>query len=214
MFRIFSLESTVCCKTVSLFLRDFRLITTSFHTYLLMMRCAIWYHLYNLKNVKNTHWRVLILVKLQASACNLTIINTPPWVFFTFFKLYIMVPNRATHHTYELTNLLTNYWLTHLFVWIFLIENIRRPIETNMDKYAKPEMGTQLTFTCSKSKTETIEKGVKYVQSWQWKNMTSKTLAQVFSCKFLEISKITEHLWWLLLSLDFVVFFVIASRLP
>ena len=33
------------------------------------MRCAIWYHLDNLKNVKNTHDGVLILVKLQASAC-------------------------------------------------------------------------------------------------------------------------------------------------
>ena len=31
------------------------------------MRCAIWYHLCNLKNVKNTHGGVLILVKLQAS---------------------------------------------------------------------------------------------------------------------------------------------------
>ena len=30
------------------------------------MRCAIWYHLYNLKNVKNTHGGVLLLVKLQA----------------------------------------------------------------------------------------------------------------------------------------------------
>ena len=53
-----------------------------------MMRCAIWYHLHNLKNVKNTHGGVLILVKLQASACNFTKINTPPWVFLTFFKLY------------------------------------------------------------------------------------------------------------------------------
>ena len=30
------------------------------------MRCAICFHLYNLKNVKNTHRRVLLLVKLQA----------------------------------------------------------------------------------------------------------------------------------------------------
>ena len=29
-----------------------------------VVRCVIWYHLYNLKNVKNTHWGVLILVKL------------------------------------------------------------------------------------------------------------------------------------------------------
>ena len=31
-----------------------------------VMRCAIWYHLHNLKKVKNTHGEVLILVKLQA----------------------------------------------------------------------------------------------------------------------------------------------------
>ena len=35
-----------------------------------VVHCAIWYHLYNLKNVKNIHGGVLILVKLQASACN------------------------------------------------------------------------------------------------------------------------------------------------
>ena len=29
------------------------------------MRCAIWYHLYVLKNVKNTHKRVLFLVKFD-----------------------------------------------------------------------------------------------------------------------------------------------------
>ena len=52
------------------------------------MRCAIWYHLYNLKNAKNALGGMLILVKLQASASNFTKINTPPWVFFPFFKLY------------------------------------------------------------------------------------------------------------------------------
>ena len=29
-----------------------------------MMFCVIWYHLYNLKNVKNTHGGVLLLVKV------------------------------------------------------------------------------------------------------------------------------------------------------
>ena len=53
------------------------------------MLCAIWHHLYNLKNVKNTHAGVLLLVKFTKS-------NTRPWVFFTFFKLQ-MVPNRAKH---------------------------------------------------------------------------------------------------------------------
>ena len=31
---------------------------------------------------------MLLLLKLQAEACNFTKGNTPPWVLFTFFKLY------------------------------------------------------------------------------------------------------------------------------
>ena len=31
-----------------------------------VVRCAIWYHLYNLENLKNTNEVVLALVKLQA----------------------------------------------------------------------------------------------------------------------------------------------------
>ena len=52
------------------------------------MLCAILYYLYNLKNIKNTHGGMLLLVKLQAKACNVTKSNTPPWMFCTFFKLY------------------------------------------------------------------------------------------------------------------------------
>ena len=51
------------------------------------MRFGIWYHLYNFKNVKNTHGEVLLLVKLRAKACNVTKSNTPPGVFFTFLEL-------------------------------------------------------------------------------------------------------------------------------
>ena len=36
------------------------------HIMLHVVRCTIWYHLYNLKNVKNTDGGVLIAVKLQA----------------------------------------------------------------------------------------------------------------------------------------------------
>ena len=66
-----------------------------------MVRWAIWYHMYNLKNVKNIHGGLLILVKLQAEVCNFTKINTPPWVFFTFFKLYKCYQNHATHHKWR-----------------------------------------------------------------------------------------------------------------
>ena len=44
--------------------------------------CAFWYHFYSLKNVKNTHGGVLLLVKLQdASIAS----NAPPWGFFHVF---------------------------------------------------------------------------------------------------------------------------------
>ena len=48
--------------------------------------CAIWYHLYNFKNVRNTHGRVLLLVNFIKS-------NTPHGCFLnctncTFSKLY------------------------------------------------------------------------------------------------------------------------------
>ena len=36
-----------------------------------VVRCAIWYYLYDLKNLKNTHGEVLILVKLQAKPATL-----------------------------------------------------------------------------------------------------------------------------------------------
>ena len=40
------------------------------------------------KKRKNTYEGVLLLIKLQALACNFTKSNTSPWVYFTFFKLY------------------------------------------------------------------------------------------------------------------------------
>ena len=58
-----------------------------YHLYIALVPLR-WYHLYNFENVKNIHERVLILLKLQALACNFTKINTPPWVFLAFYKLY------------------------------------------------------------------------------------------------------------------------------
>ena len=70
-----------------------------------MVRCAIWCHLYNLKNVENTHAGVLILVKLQVEACNFTLLKLPllHWVFFMFFKLYkwYQIAQRITNSKWE-----------------------------------------------------------------------------------------------------------------
>ena len=56
---------------------------------------AIWYHLYNLNNENNTHGGVLLFVKLQ--------IETPPWVFFRFFKLYkwYQIAQRMTYRMFK-----------------------------------------------------------------------------------------------------------------
>ena len=37
---------------------------------------------------REKHGGMLLLVKLQAKACNFTKSNTLPWVFFTFLKLH------------------------------------------------------------------------------------------------------------------------------
>ena len=79
---------TICHQNIQNFYKHVEIRVNSFFNEQHVMRCAIWYLLYNSKNVKNTHGGVLILVKLQVSACNFTKINTPPWVFFAFFKLY------------------------------------------------------------------------------------------------------------------------------
>ena len=47
------------------------------------LRDLILSDLYNLKNVKNTHEAVSVLVKFYFTKS-----DTAPWVFFTFFKLY------------------------------------------------------------------------------------------------------------------------------
>ena len=58
------------------------------------MFCAIWYHLYNLKNVKNIYGGVL-------QACNFPKSNTPMGVFQGFVIAQV-IPNHATHHILRL----------------------------------------------------------------------------------------------------------------
>ena len=47
-----------------------------------VIRCAIWYYFYNLKNVKKTHGEAV----------------------FTFFKILQILQNRATHHICQSTD--------------------------------------------------------------------------------------------------------------
>ena len=56
-----------------------------------VMLCAIWHHLYNLKNAKNIHGGVLLLLKLQASFMNI----------FHVFQVVHMVKYRSECLTYN-----------------------------------------------------------------------------------------------------------------
>ena len=74
------------------------------------MFCAIWYHLYNLKNVKNTHGGVLLLVKLQAFKVNNKGPRTTPMaakLFHGCFSRFLNCTNgtksrKTSHITIEL----------------------------------------------------------------------------------------------------------------
>ena len=72
-----------------------------------VMHCAIRHYLYNLKNVRNVHGGVLLLVEMLASACNFTKSNTPPQAFFTFIKLYKWY-QMAQNNIYPLMEHLSN----------------------------------------------------------------------------------------------------------
>ena len=72
------------------------------------------YHLKNnLKNVKNTHRGVLFLVKLQASACNATLLKVKIiHGGFHFFKIVQVVLNHAKRLSY------INFQTVQIFVKI------------------------------------------------------------------------------------------------
>ena len=66
-----------------------------------MKLCAIWYHLCNLKNLKNTHGTVLLLVKLQVSACNLLKVILFHGCFSYFLNCTNGIKLRKASHFYK-----------------------------------------------------------------------------------------------------------------
>ena len=62
------------------------------------MLCAIWYHRYNFKKVKNTHGGVIFLVKVAGLTLQLYQKYHSSMGVFQVFKIVQIVPNRAKHH--------------------------------------------------------------------------------------------------------------------
>ena len=71
--------------------KEWLILIFMFSSLAYVLHCTIWYDLYNLKNMKNTDGGFWLLT------CNFTKSSTTPWVFFMFFLIVQMVPNRATH---------------------------------------------------------------------------------------------------------------------
>ena len=101
-------------------------VATSLNSILNVMRCAIWYDLYNLKNVKNIHGGMLLLVKLQAEACNFTKSNIPPWVFFTFFCGGTILSNEISVIAFVNHRVLILGKVFEFFVKIYMRRNARQ----------------------------------------------------------------------------------------
>ena len=64
------------------------------------MRYAIWYHLSNLKNVKNTHGGMLLLVKLQAKS-NLLKVTFLYGCFSRFLNCTNNTKSRKASHMFQ-----------------------------------------------------------------------------------------------------------------
>ena len=74
--------------------RVFNMLGLEYIGYEYVVRCAIWYYFYNVKNVKNTHGRMLILVKLQAEAATLLKLT----LFHGCFSSFLNCTNATKSH--------------------------------------------------------------------------------------------------------------------
>ena len=91
------------------------------------MLCAIWYHLCNLKYVKNTHGRVILLVKLPTIFCWLG----DPALYVIFFDPSVTIYKNAYIHR-KLEDILIKSWsvlqlirrwAAFLYFWKFASSN-------------------------------------------------------------------------------------------
>ena len=88
-------------------------------TVLNVVRSAIWYHLHNLKNVKNTHGGVLILVILlqshaPRSTSALTLLLLDRTILYIVLKPYHETKKTIcmTQRNYNSTNKISNFLVT------------------------------------------------------------------------------------------------------
>ena len=126
------------------------------------MFCAIWYHLYNFKNVKNIHGRVLLLVKLQAFSLKLyEKLHSAMGVFHVLNSTNGTKSRNASHCFKSDTNLSVCITLTLHKKWSFLL---RFP-KVNVTKYAV-SCGFRLIFWGNRSWKTSFLCSARYYEYW------------------------------------------------
>ena len=92
------------------------------------MLCAIWYHLYNLKNVKNTHEGMLLFVKWQAHVFEI-LQMIPNYVVHVRYKKWTLVGHVIieTSHSSSLEVNIWEYVIRYHIVWKYISAHNQDP---------------------------------------------------------------------------------------
>ena len=63
------------------------------------------------KKREKRSWRSVNFSKVAGKACNFIKINTPPWMFYTFFQLYkwYQIAQRTTYNSFSTQHHLVHY---------------------------------------------------------------------------------------------------------
>ena len=102
-----------------------------------VMRSAIWYHSYNLKNVKNTHGGVLLLVKLHANPAALLKVTLLHGCFSRFLNYTNGTkPRKASQFTICRCN--PAYNQIHSYIYKNLLINIKYSLVRNTFQQKHP----------------------------------------------------------------------------
>ena len=166
-----------------------------------MVFCAIWNHFYSLKNVKNTHRGVLLLVTKS---------NTPPWVFSRFlnctnsrkshnashmlwhsycirYNLCIKLDNwaalTANRKTYHVTKRLSSY-LIHLMLVSYPFKSSEKPTRGNENSLQCNLYETWIHLKCN---------DLNFIDYEKLQNQTEPQYCFCFNCTIFPFGKLNNQ---------------------
>ena len=112
------------------------------HIFTHMMRCTIWYHLYNLKNAKNTHGGVLILVTSRFQPATLRKLTLLHGCFSRFLNCTNGTKSRNASHIVTFSG---SFWL------VIYVKTGSYPISSQCSHFIPPETTRKFFCWCFQS---------------------------------------------------------------